>query len=481
MTRKKNDSIIKSQPGRITSNIYGKIPPHAADLEEEIIGTILQHPETLDIVRELLKPEMFYLNKFQQLFGIMVQMNNKGLRPDLISVIGELVNVGKLEELGGAYEITKTTNRVIGTHNLESHCKILIQFFLKREIIRVGGELFHLGYSEEDAFELLGEAEKQFTGISSSISVNDMKESSEVVMSVLKKIDEWGKLDSAVTGVTSGYSGLDRMTRGWQPGDLIILAARPSVGKTAFALNLVRNAASSGKGVALWSLEMKSELLALRLLAAMSEEYLLRLQTGKLSADQNLRLHNAAVKLSELKIYYNDQSGATIRSIASKARKLKRQGKIGMILIDYLQLVTGDGKQGTREQEISTISRELKKLAQELEIPIIALSQLSRDVEKRTGKKAIPMLSDLRESGAIEQDADVVGFLYGPQDDEIQENPELKDIRYLKIAKQRNGVLGTVTFNFKDAIQLFNEKVEEESNWKPVQAAMSFEKGGKPF
>jgi replicative DNA helicase len=282
-----------------------------------------------------------------------------------------------------------------------------------------------------------------------------------VVDKAVEQIEKWRLNEGTLTGVPSGFPELDRATRGWQPGDLIILGARPSVGKTAFALNLVRHAALNKEKpvtVAVWSLEMKSVYLALRMLAAESEMYLHRLQTGRMDDDQmfNLKRKGAEV-LRRAPIFFDDSSKVSLKVIRSKARKLKKKSNLGLIVIDYLQLMSGDeDTKGNREQEIARISRGLKNLAQELDVPIIALSQLTRDAATNISWEQSPGISSLRESGSIEQDADLIMMLWGPTENEEKNDGDLIGKRKIKIGKQRNGMLITEVLNFKNEIQLFS-------------------------
>jgi replicative DNA helicase len=369
--------------------------------------------------------------------------------------------------------VTQLTNAVVSTAALESHSRIVLQKYMQREMIRVGSEIYIAGFDgHADVFESLDEAEESLFSISRDIQ-GDALDVETVLMKTMNQIEEWAKMEGSITGVPSGFPGLDRATRGWQPGNLIILAARPSVGKTAMALRLARNAAKNDIRefpVAFWSLEMKSVQLMLRLLAAESDTNLHLLQTGKMNDAEKMKLHRHGVnELAKMKIFFDDQPGLSILKLRAKARRLKRKHNIGMIVIDYLQLMSGEGQ--TREQEISKITRSLKELAQELEIPIIALSQLSREIEKRAGDKRVPQLSDLRESGAIEQDADDVLFLWGPGEDDIKADAGLVGMRKLRIAKARNGMLTTVTLDFKGETQFFKEH-QEIAGFVPVPGAL---------
>lgn len=468
----------------LTTMVFGKVPPQAKDLEECILGAIMIQKDAYDVVAEKLTPEAFYVEAHQRIFKAIKRLAQKSQPIDILTVAEELRSSEELEMVGGAYYVTKLTNSVVSAANIDFHCKIILQKFIQREIIRVSGELINSAYEEGcDSFDLLDYAEEQLSLVGMHLSIGDMVGIDTVLVEAIQKIQEWRHLDSDITGVPTLFRETDKATRGWQDGDLIILAARPSVGKTAFALNIAKNAAlyfqsqKQQKSVALWSLEMKSVMLVLRLLAAESKQLLYKIQTGKLTDDDMRNIYKTGVQvLSQLKIFFDDSPGLTLTKLRSKARKLKRKNQLGLIIIDYLQLMSPDERSGNREQEVSKISRSLKNLAVELSVPIIALSQLSREVEKRVGARAKPQLSDLRESGALEQDADVVMFLYGPTEEEILKDPNLLNRRYLRIAKQRNGVLITEEFSFKDEIQFF-EAVEKvmpslglgSGSWRPVE------------
>lgn len=445
--------------------VFGKVPPQAKELEEAVLGAILLERDAFDKVAEILKSESFYVEAHQRIFTAMTALVKKSQPIDTHTVSEQLRSTEELDMVGGSYYLTKITNTVVSSANIESHCKILLQKYIQRELIRICGEVVGSAYEDSaDPLDLLDQAEEAFSMIGQAMSFGDMVGIDKVLVQAIQKIEEWRKLETNITGVASGFRDLDKATRGWQNGDLIIIAARPSVGKTALALNIVRNAANhflaaqNNKSVAVWSLEMRALMLVLRMLAAESKEVLHRIQTGRLDNQDMKSLYVKGVqKLSALNIFFDDRPGLTIQKLRSKARKLKRKNDLGLIIVDYLQLMTPDEKSGNREQEVSKISRNLKYLAQELDIPIIALSQMSREFEKRTGHHRKPQLSDLRESGSLEQDADVVIFLWGPTDQEIEENAELLTRRYLRIAKQRNGVLISMDLDFKDEIQLFSE------------------------
>jgi replicative DNA helicase len=484
LEQKNKERQTKKRTGvDMTTMVYGKVPPQAKDLEEAVLGALLIERDAYDTIADILQPEMFYVDAHQKIYSAMRSLSKKSQPLDIHTAAEELRAAGELEMIGGPYYLTKLTNTVVSSAHIVHHSKIIIQKFIQRELIRISGEVIQAAYEDgADPFQMLDEAEEAFSQIGQALDFGDMVPIDTVLIQTVKKIQEWRDQDSSITGVTSGFNDLDVATRGWQGGDLIILAARPSVGKTAFALNIIRNAAMSfqqnKKTVAVWSLEMKSMMLVLRMLAAESEEILYRIQTGRIDDASMQNLFTKGIKkLAGLRILFDDKSGLTIQKLRSKARKMKRKNNLGLIVVDYLQLMTPEERSGNREQEVSKISRNLKNLAHELDVPIIALSQMSREFEKRVGAHKIPQLSDLRESGSLEQDGDVIMFLWGPTDQDIAEDASLLNRVFLKIAKQRNGVLRQIDFDFRKEIQLFKQfqKLPElgAGNWKPVSDAFT--------
>lgn len=465
ITNKKYQDKKKRRGSVPESMIYGKIPPQAKDLEEAILGAIMMEKGAFDIVSEILKPECFYVESHIKIFKAMQSLNLKSQPIDILTVIEELRALEDLEMVGGPYYVTKLTNTVVGTANLETHCNIVYQKFVKREMIRICGETLNDAYEDSvDVFNLVDNHEKEFTGITANKRISPTLD--------WHLVDRYQRIlnlkiqDRHITGVPSGYTDLDRVTHGWQDTDLIILAARPAVGKTAFAINLARNAALHPErpiSVGLFSLEMSAGQLVDRMLSAESDLHLDNLVCGKLEEYQMKTLYVKGVQpLSKAKICIDDRGGLNVLDVKSEARRWKRLYDIKLIIIDYLQLMSGLGDQrsGNREQEISTITRNLKQLAKDLKIPIIALSQLSRKVEDRKGGLTphMPQLSDLRESGAIEQDADLVMFMYRPEYYDIkgaeigEQNP---GETHIKIAKHRSGILETIKLTAHLRIQKF--------------------------
>lgn len=469
--------------------VYGKLPPQAKDLEEAVLGAIMLEKNAFDTVIEILKPECFYVDAHQRIFNAMQSLANKSQPIDILTVAEELRSREELEMVGGAYYVTKLTNAVVSSANIDAHARIVLQKFIQRELIRISGEIIGDAYEDStDVFDLLDDAESKLFEITNNHLRKDYNSIDTVLVNTIKRIEYLRQRNEDVTGVPSGFSGLDRVTYGWQNTDLIILAARPAVGKTAFALNLARNAAmhpTKPTPVALFSLEMSAGQLVQRILSAESEIWLEKIARGKMEEHEMKQLYARGIqRLSQAPLYIDDTPALNIFELRAKCRRLRNKHNIGMVIIDYLQLMsgTGDNRNANREQEISNISRNLKGLAKELNVPIIALSQLSRAVEQRGAKEGsrIPQLSDLRESGAIEQDADMVMFLYRPEYYDLTSNAEgenIKGLTEVKIAKHRNGTLDTIKLKALLHIQKFTNWDEDPysgiglptGGWRPVE------------
>jgi replicative DNA helicase len=440
-----------------------KLQPQSKDAEIAILGALMIESGAIDKIADLLTIDSFYVTAHQKIYAAITDLQKKQRPIDLVTVAEQLKTNNDLETIGGPYELVKITNSIVSTANIVNHAKIVHEKYILRKLISVSSEITAKAYEPDtDAFEVVDLAEKYIMNLSDT-KQSDVLHISSVMVNTLQKIDKWKASGSSITGIKSGFSDLDKATRGWQPGDLIIIAARPSVGKTAFALNLVRNAALNGAGVGIWSLEMKAPYLALRMLAAESDIILNKLQTGRLEDSDYRKLNEAAESLSKHKIFFDDANAVNLRSLKAKARRLKKKHDIGLIVIDYLQLMQGESK-NNREQEIATISRELKNLAQELEIPIVALSQLSRDGVKGSSWDVPPPISALRESGAIEQDADLILMLWGANDSEKSGDISYENKRRIRIMKQRNGMLMTCDLDFKNEIQLFKSILDIEND-----------------
>ncbi len=477
----------------LTTMVYGKVPPQAKELEEAVLGAIMLEKSAFDNVIEILKPECFYVDSHQRIFRAFQSLAQKSTPIDILTVVEELKLKEELDTVGGAYAITKLTNTVVSTANIEAHARIVLQKFIQRELIRISGEIIGDAYEDStDVFDLLDESETKMFNITNNYLKKNYEDIGNVLAKTINRIDEMRTKKEDISGVPSGFASLDRVTYGWQPTDLIIIAARPSVGKTALALNLARNAALSPTkptAVGVFSLEMSAAQLVQRILSAESEIALEKINRGKLEDYEYQQLHTKGIKkLEQAPIFIDDTAALNIFEFRAKARRLVNKHKVGLIIIDYLQLMSGTNeKGGNREQEISNISRNLKALAKELGIPIIALSQLSRAVETRKESK-MPQLSDLRESGAIEQDADMVMFIYRPEYYENMANEMGESTRgetHIRIAKHRNGSLENIKLRALLHIQKFEEWDGDNGHsnlgpgsWKPVGPAPVPSEGG---
>ncbi|MBO0998227.1 replicative DNA helicase [Bacillus sp. SD075] len=424
-----------------------RIPPQNIEAEQAVLGAIFLEPSSLTVTSEVLIPEDFYRSSHQKIFNVMLKLNDEGKAVDLITVTEELAATKNLEEVGGVSYLSELAGSVPTAANIEYYARIVEEKSLLRRLIRTATNIAQEGYSREDEVEeLLGEAEKTIMEVAQRKNSGAFQNIKDVLVRTYDNIEVLTTRKGDVTGIPTGFAELDRMTAGFQRNDLIIVGARPSVGKTAFALNIAQNVATkTEENVAIFSLEMGAEQLVMRMLCAEGNINAQNLRTGSLTDEDWRKLTMAMGSLSNAGIYIDDTPGVRIGEIRSKCRRLKQEHGLGMILIDYLQLIQGDGRSGdNRQQEVSEISRSLKALARELQVPVIALSQLSRGVEQRQDKR--PMMSDIRESGSIEQDADIVAFLY--RDDYYDKESENKNIIEIIIAKQRNGPVGTVSLAF---------------------------------
>ncbi|MCM3603076.1 replicative DNA helicase [Robertmurraya korlensis] len=424
-----------------------RLPPQNIEAEQAVLGAIFLEPSSLTMASEILIPDDFYRASHQKIFQMMLQLSDKGKAVDLITVTEELSAAKLLEDTGGVSYLSELAGSVPTAANIEYYAKIVEEKSLLRRLIRTATTIATDGYTREDEVEvLLGEAEKSILEVAGRKNAGAFHNIKDVLVRTYDNIEVMNNRAGEVTGLATGFSELDRMTAGFQRNDLIIVGARPSVGKTAFALNIAQNvAAKTGENIAIFSLEMGAEQLVMRLLCAEGNIDAQRLRTGSLTDEDWGKLTMAMGSLSNAGIFIDDTPGVRITDIRSKCRRLQQEHGLGMILIDYLQLILGSGRAGeNRQQEVSEISRSLKALARELKVPVIALSQLSRGVEQRQDKR--PMMSDIRESGSIEQDADVIAFLY--RDDYYDRESESKNIIEIIIAKQRNGPTGTVSLAF---------------------------------
>lgn len=436
------------------TNEIGKLPPQAVELEEAVLGAMLLEREALSTVIDILSPEAFYKEQNGRVFSAMIALFNRSEPVDILTVTQELKRTGELEIVGGAYYVSALTNRIASSANIEFHARIVAQKYLQRELIRLSTETIKVAYEDStDVFELLDETTKNIFEILDSNVRKQHDKMSTLIAKAITEIESAANQKDGLLGVPSGFTAMDRITGGWQKSDLLILAARPGMGKTAFVVSMAKNAAVEfNKPVAIFSLEMSSLQLVKRLISSETEISQDKILKGNLDNHEFVQLNERIKKLAVAPLYIDDSPALSIFELRAKARRLVENHKVELIIIDYLQLMSGgpDGK-GNREQEISQISRGLKSLAKELEIPIIALSQLSRQVENRPGGSKRPQLSDLRESGAIEQDADMVMFIYRPEyyGLEVDENNEpTRGRAEVIIAKNRHGALETVKLRF---------------------------------
>lgn len=433
----------------------GKIPPQATDLEEAVLGAMMIDKKGVDEAIDILSPDAFYKESHKHIFEAIVQLFESSEPVDLLTVSARLKQNKRIEAVGGDFYLIQLTKKVSSSAHIEFHSRIILQKYIQRSLIKISSEIIEEAYDDgTDVFDLLDSAESKLY----EVTQGNIKKSSETAQSLViqakKKIEEISNKEG-LSGIPSGFDRLDKLTSGWQPSDLIIVAARPGMGKTALTLSMARNmAVNSNIPVAFFSLEMSSVQLITRLISSETGLSSEKLRTGKLEKHEWEQLNVKVKGLETAPLFIDDTPSLSIFDLRAKARRLASQHGIRLIVIDYLQLMTAGGSQkgGNREQEISTISRNLKALAKELEVPVIALSQLSRAVETRGGSKR-PLLSDLRESGAIEQDADIVSFIYRPEyykidewDDE-ERSPTQGQAEFI-VAKHRNGGLENIRLKF---------------------------------
>ncbi|CAM3233280.1 replicative DNA helicase [Vagococcus fessus] len=435
--------------------LHDRVPPQSIEAEQAVLGSILLDSDTIVEAMEYLKPADFYRRSNQLIFETMIKLTDSGDAIDTITIKDKLENLNLLEDIGGVTYLSDLAMSVPTAANVVHYAKIVEQKSLLRNLIQTATDIVSQGYEQSDEVgNILDEAEKRILEVSENRKRNEFLSISEVLNDSFAEIDRLSQQEEEITGLPTGYQALDKMTAGLQPEELIILAARPAVGKTAFALNIAQNVGTkTDQAVAIFSLEMGATSLVNRMLCAEGTIEAHNLRTGQLTESEWQSLVMAMGSLSKADIYIDDTPGIKITEIRAKCRKLAQEkGNLGLILIDYLQLIEGTGKEN-RQQEVSDISRQLKKLAKELKVPVIALSQLSRGVEQRQDKR--PVLSDIRESGSIEQDADIVAFLYRDDyyrdeegDDENSEEKEDNNIVEVIIEKNRSGARGTVELLF---------------------------------
>lgn len=420
-----------------------KVPPHDLDAEQAVIGSMLTDKDAVIEAIEVLKPEDFYREDNKAIYEAILNLYNKAEPIDVITVKAELTSLNKFEAVGGLEYLSMLPEMVPTTANVEKYVRIVEEKSMLRTLIKTANELIELGYGETEEVEaIMDSAEKKIFDIIQNRNKKGYSELKDILVEAYSEIEKLYNLKQHITGIPTGFADLDYKTAGLHPSELILIAARPSMGKSALALNIATHSAINAKvPVVIFNLEMSKTQLVNRMLCSEAMVDSNRIRTGRIEEEDWLKLASSLGPLSEAPIYIDDTPGISIMEIRAKCRKLKLEKNIGLVIIDYLQLIQGTGKKSnSREQEISEISRSLKILAKELDIPVVALSQLSRAVEQRQDHR--PMLSDLRESGAIEQDADIVMFLY--RDDYYNPESEKKNIAELIISKHRSGSTGTI-------------------------------------
>ena len=456
----------KIDKSRIISLEKGKIPPQAVELEEAVLGAMMIDKKGIDDVIDILSSDAFYDAKHQEIYAAIYELFQNSEPIDLLTVSNLLKKNGKLEFIGGDFFLIRLTQKVASSAHIEFHARIILQKFIQRRLISISSEIIENAYDEStDVFDLLDDAEGKLFEVTQGNLKKSSEEAGSLVKQALKKIQEIGNQEG-MSGLATGFTKLDALTSGWQPSDLVIIAARPGMGKTAFVISMAKNMAIDfNHGVAVFSLEMSSVQLITRMISSETGLTSEKLRKGNLEPHEWEQLNVKVKKLSDAPIFIDDTPSLSIFDLRAKARRLVSQHNVKIIVIDYLQLMTAGGKAGgNREQEISMISRNLKALAKELEVPVIALSQLSRAVETRGGSKR-PLLSDLRESGAIEQDADIVSFIYRPEyygmtewDDD--EHTPCEGQGEFIIAKHRNGGLDNIRLKFTGHLAKFSDLEE---------------------
>ena len=480
-----------------TTKIDGKLQPQAIELEQAILGALMIDNESLSDAIDSLREEYFYKSEHQKIFRAIINLFNQTQPVDILTVSEELKRMGEIESVGGLAYISELTNNIASSSNTEFHARIIAEKFIKRSLISISNNIIGDAFNDSvDIFDLLNTAEEKLFTVTEGTLRKSYDKMSTLIKGALENIETLRNKEDGLSGVPSGFSYLDRITSGFQKSDLIICAARPGMGKTAFALTMTRNIAiDHNAAIGFFSLEMSAEQLVNRLIASEAELAAGKLRRGDLANHEMIQLHEKIKHLSDAPIYIDDTPALTIFELRAKARRLVKNHSVEIIIIDYLQLMSAGGNSGNREQEISTISRSLKGIAKELKIPVIALSQVNRGVESRTGiGSKRPVLSDLRESGAIEQDADIVTFIYRPEYYKIYEWDNGDDSRgqgEIIIAKHRNGSLANVRLKFTAEFAKFSEldyfddgflsNDEDTSSMISMSSSMNEENETNPF
>jgi replicative DNA helicase len=440
----------------------GRVPPSSREAEKAVLGGILLENEAMNVVMEKLGAEDFYSEANKIVFDCMAALFRRAQPVDSITLRAELVGRGKLQAVGGDEYLLSLTDTIPTVTNIEAHARIVREKAVVRNLITACHEIAARGYAEYgDMEEFLDEAERAVFDVAKERLRHPYQHIKDVILGTFKSINEAAERGESITGLPTGFTGLDRKTAGLHPGELLIVAGRPGMGKTAFALNIAVNATvQRKKTVAIFSLEMSKDELVRRMLASEARVDGTRIRTGQIARDDWPKLANAAGVLSELPIWVDDTPALSLMELRAKARRLNAEHGLGLIVVDYLQLMRSGGRHDSREQEISEISRSLKALSKELSVPVIALSQLNRGVESRGGDKR-PQLADLRESGAIEQDADVILFIYREEVYNREIDPAMRGVAEVIIGKQRAGPTGTIRCRFAGEWTRFDNLAED--------------------
>jgi replicative DNA helicase len=462
----------------LSTYVFGKLQPQALPLEEAVLGALMLDRDALPLVMDILRPESFYTEGHQLIYRAVIRLFERSNPVDMLTVTEELKKSGDIDKVGGAYYIVELTNRVASAANIEYHARIIAQKHIQRELIRASTKIIKDAYEDTtDVFNLLDDAEKSLFDITQNNLSRSYEGMDNLTSQVLRQIESMIGKSDGLTGIPTGFTDLDRLTSGWQQSDLIILAARPGMGKTSFVLAMALNAAKDfQKPVAVFSLEMASTQLVTRLISMEAEISGSKMRNGKLEDWEWQQLQTTVERLSSVKIFIDDTPGINIFELRAKCRRLKMQHDVQLIIIDYLQLMTGgseNNRNANREQEIASISRALKNMAKELRVPVIALAQLSRAVEVRGGSKR-PQLSDLRESGSIEQDADIVSFIYRPEYYGLLEDEQgvsLKNVAEIIFAKNRHGAQDTVRLKWTGEFAKFSNL--DDPNFAGLDTSMA--------
>lgn len=460
----------------IDREIAGRVPPQAQDVEMAVLGAMMRDAESVGLVIEVLQDNDFYKPAHRKIYAAMQSLFERSEPIDLATVAAELEKTGDLDKCGGRAALVDIADSVFTAANAQAHARLVQDKAVLRQLIKTSQHISESCFSAPgEVADLLDEAEGMIFAISESRARQDFTSISELTIPTFDRIDQYYKQGGGITGLPTGYTDLDNLTAGMHPGDLIILAGRPSMGKTSFALNIMEHVAfESQKACAIFSLEMSKEQLAERLLASVARVNGLDMRKGRLRREKYDDLYTAAGKLHEAKIWIDDSAALGVLELRAKARRLKAQHDIALIVVDYMQMMHGPRNAENRQQEISIISRSLKSLAKEIKVPVLALSQLSRQVEQRGGDRR-PQLADLRESGAIEQDADVVMFVYRPERYGITEEKgqSLENTAEIIVGKQRNGPIGTVLLTFLKDFTRFENRADTRVVGPPPLAAPS--------